>query len=141
MISLHRSYFLNTSISGSSSLFSYKLKKLPLASVKATALGPNRDRNGSILIENNNTLKEIRDGSSSVADVDSNPTVASKGRDVTSPPPKIRLSPLGLSLLLVGVLCCEILTITKGLPSLRKREMLITCVVFFLQLLFLKSSR
>ena len=83
MISLHRSYFLNTSISGSSSLFSYKLKKLPLASVKATALGPNRDRNGSILIENNNTLKEIReDGTSSFADVDSNPTVAGEDRDV-----------------------------------------------------------
>ena len=82
MISLHRSCFLNTNISGLSSLFSYKLKKLPPASVKATALGPNKDRNGSILIENNNTLKEIRDGSSSVADVDSNPTVASKDRDV-----------------------------------------------------------
>ncbi|XWS20228.1 hypothetical protein CRYUN_Cryun31cG0082100 [Craigia yunnanensis] len=84
MISLHRSCFLNnTSISGSSSPFSYKLKKLPPASVKVTALGPNRDRNSGVLIENNNTLKEIREnGTFSVADVDSNPTVAGGDRDV-----------------------------------------------------------
>ncbi|XVF26842.1 hypothetical protein REPUB_Repub14bG0054200 [Reevesia pubescens] len=80
MISLHRTCFLNnTGISGSSSPFSYKLKKLPPASVKLTALGP-KDRNGSVLIESNNTLKEIRkDDTSSVADVDSNPTVAAGG--------------------------------------------------------------
>ncbi|XWS16294.1 hypothetical protein CRYUN_Cryun34aG0072700 [Craigia yunnanensis] len=84
MISLHRSCFLNnTGISGSSSPLSYKLKKLPPASVKVTALGPNRDRNSSVLIENNNTLKEIReDGTSSVADVDSNSTVAGGDSDV-----------------------------------------------------------
>ncbi|XP_022721459.1 NADP-dependent malic enzyme-like [Durio zibethinus] len=84
MFSLQRSCFLNnTGISGSSSPFSYKLEKLPPASVKVTALGPNRDRNSSLLIENNNTLKEIReDGTSSVANVDSNPTVADGGRDV-----------------------------------------------------------
>ncbi|KAK9024973.1 hypothetical protein V6N11_064874 [Hibiscus sabdariffa] len=78
MISLHRSCFLNNAgISGPSSLFSYKLNKLPPASVKATALGPNSDRNISVLVENNNTLKEIRqDGTSSVADVDSDLTVA-----------------------------------------------------------------
>ena len=73
----------NTGISGSSSPFSYKLKKLPPASVKVTALGPNRDRNSSVLIENSNTLKEIReDGTSSVADVDPNPTVAVGDSDV-----------------------------------------------------------
>ncbi|XP_022715029.1 NADP-dependent malic enzyme-like [Durio zibethinus] len=84
MISLHRSCFLsNTGISGSSSPFSYKLKKLPPASIKVTAVVPNRDRNNSVLIENNNTLKEVReDGTSSVADVDSNHTVAGGDRDV-----------------------------------------------------------
>ncbi|KHG23103.1 NADP-dependent malic enzyme [Gossypium arboreum] len=85
MISLHRSCFLNnTGISGSSSPFSYKLKKLPPASVKVTALGPNRDRNSSVLIENNNnSLKEIKeDGTSSVADVDPNPTVTGEDRDL-----------------------------------------------------------
>ncbi|XVE52028.1 hypothetical protein DITRI_Ditri02bG0087400 [Diplodiscus trichospermus] len=84
MISLHRSCFLNnTGFSGSSSPFSYKLKKLPPASVKVTALGPNRDRNSSVLIENNNTFKEIReDGTSSVADVDSNPTVTGGDPDI-----------------------------------------------------------
>ncbi|XVF24905.1 hypothetical protein REPUB_Repub13aG0168000 [Reevesia pubescens] len=85
MISLHRSCFLNnTGISGSSSPFSYNLKKLPPASVKVTALGPNRDRNSSVLIENNNTLKQIiEDDTSSVAEVDSNPTVADAGdRDI-----------------------------------------------------------
>ncbi|KAH1048091.1 hypothetical protein J1N35_038875 [Gossypium stocksii] len=85
MISLHRSCFLNNAgISGSSSPFSYKLKKLPPASVKVTALGPNRDRNSSVLIENNNNpLKEIKeDGTSSVADVDPNPTVTGEDRDL-----------------------------------------------------------
>ncbi|KAL4368422.1 hypothetical protein GQ457_05G024070 [Hibiscus cannabinus] len=78
MISLHGTSFLNNAgISGPSSLFSYKLNKLPPASVKATALGPNSDRNISVLIENNDTLKEIRqDGTSSAADVDSDLTVA-----------------------------------------------------------------
>ncbi|KAE8674128.1 NADP-dependent malic enzyme [Hibiscus syriacus] len=78
MISLQRSCFLNnTGISGSSSPLSYKLKKLPPASVKVTALGPNKDRNSSVLVENSNPLKEIKDdGSSSVADVDSTSTVA-----------------------------------------------------------------
>ncbi|GMI86145.1 Arabidopsis thaliana NADP-malic enzyme 4, NADP-malic enzyme 4 [Hibiscus trionum] len=84
MISLHRSCFLNNAgISGSSSLFSYKLNKLPPASVKATALGPNSDRNSSVLVENNNTLKEIRQNDiSSAADVDSDLTVAGGDREV-----------------------------------------------------------
>nr|KJB18587.1 hypothetical protein B456_003G061800 [Gossypium raimondii] len=84
MISLHRSCFLNNSgISGSSSLFSYKLNKLPPASVKATALGPNSDTNASVLIENNNAFKEItQDGTSSAADVDINLTVAGGDREV-----------------------------------------------------------
>ncbi|XVE88819.1 hypothetical protein DITRI_Ditri19aG0099100 [Diplodiscus trichospermus] len=83
MISLHRTCFLNnTGISESSSPFSYKLKKLPPVSVKVTALGSNRERNSSVLIENNNTLKEIRENDTSVADVDSNPTVAEGDRDV-----------------------------------------------------------
>ncbi|XVF74511.1 hypothetical protein PTKIN_Ptkin13bG0116100 [Pterospermum kingtungense] len=85
MISLHRTCFLNnTGISWSSSPFSFKLKKLPPASVKVTALGPNRERNGSVLIENNNnnTLKEIREDGSSVADVDCTTTVAGGDRDV-----------------------------------------------------------
>ncbi|KAK8574721.1 hypothetical protein V6N13_034031 [Hibiscus sabdariffa] len=78
MISLHGTSFLNNAgISGPSSLFSYKLNKLPPASVKATALGPNSDRNISVLIEDNDTLKEIRqDGTSSAAEVDSDLTVA-----------------------------------------------------------------
>ncbi|OMO66551.1 Malic oxidoreductase [Corchorus olitorius] len=77
MISLDRTCFLNNKgISGSSSLFSYKLK-LPPASVKVSALGPNRDRNNNVLIENNNNaLKEVKeDGTSSAADVVSNLTV------------------------------------------------------------------
>ncbi|EOY33360.1 NADP-malic enzyme 4 isoform 3 [Theobroma cacao] len=84
MISLHKSCFLNnTGISGSSSPFSYKLKKLPPASLKVAALGPNRDRNNSVVIENSNTLKEIREeGTSSVADVNSNSTVTGGDRDV-----------------------------------------------------------
>ncbi|KAH1114053.1 hypothetical protein J1N35_007431 [Gossypium stocksii] len=84
MISLHRSCFLNNScISGSSSLFSYKLNKLPPASVKATALGPNSDRNASVLIENNNAFKEItQDCTSSAADVDINLTVSGGDREV-----------------------------------------------------------
>ncbi|KAA3457226.1 NADP-dependent malic enzyme-like [Gossypium australe] len=84
MISLHRSCFLNNSgISGSLSLFSYKLNKLPPASVKATALGPNSDTNASVLIENNNAFKEItQDGTSSAADVDINLTVAGGDREV-----------------------------------------------------------
>ncbi|XWS11988.1 hypothetical protein CRYUN_Cryun37aG0052000 [Craigia yunnanensis] len=83
MISLHRTCFLNnTGISGSSSPFSYKLKKLLPASVKVTALGHNRERNSSVLIENNNILKEIREYGTSFTDVDSNPTVAGGDRDV-----------------------------------------------------------
>ncbi|KAL4386022.1 hypothetical protein GQ457_09G006290 [Hibiscus cannabinus] len=78
MISLHRSCFLNnTGISGSSSPLSYKLKKLPPASVKVTALGPNKDRNSSVLIENSSPLKETKeDDTSSVADAGANSTVA-----------------------------------------------------------------
>ncbi|TYJ46645.1 hypothetical protein E1A91_A02G133300v1 [Gossypium mustelinum] len=84
MISLHRSCFLNNSgISGSSSLFSYKLNKLPPASVKATALGPNSDTNASVLIENNKAFKEItQDGTSAAANVDINLTVAGGDREV-----------------------------------------------------------
>ncbi|OMO70971.1 Malic oxidoreductase [Corchorus capsularis] len=77
MISLDRTCFLNnTGISGSSSPFSYKLK-LPPASVKVSALGPNRDRNNNVLIENNNNaLTEVKeDDTSSAADVVSNLTV------------------------------------------------------------------
>ncbi|KAE8718382.1 NADP-dependent malic enzyme 4 [Hibiscus syriacus] len=74
----------NAGISGSSSPFSYKLKKLPPASVNVTALGPNRDRNSSVLIENNNPLKEIKDdGASSVADVDPISTVAGEDPEVS----------------------------------------------------------
>ncbi|XP_038999849.1 NADP-dependent malic enzyme-like [Hibiscus syriacus] len=77
MISLHRSCFLNnTGISGSSSPLSYKLKKLPPASVKVTALRPNRDGYSSVLVENSNPLKEIKDDTSSVADVDPTSTVS-----------------------------------------------------------------
>ncbi|XP_039026085.1 NADP-dependent malic enzyme-like [Hibiscus syriacus] len=85
MISLHRSCFLNnTGISGSSGPFSYNLKKLPPASVKVTALGPNRDRNSSVLIENNHPLKEIKnDVTSSVADVDPDSTVAREDLEVS----------------------------------------------------------
>lgn len=73
----------NTGISGSSSLFSYKLNKLPPASVKATALGPNSDTNASVVIESNNAFKEItQDDTSSAADVDINLTVASGDREV-----------------------------------------------------------
>ncbi|GMI77980.1 Arabidopsis thaliana NADP-malic enzyme 4, NADP-malic enzyme 4 [Hibiscus trionum] len=84
MISLHRSCFLNNAgISGSSSPFSYKLKKLPPASVKVTALGSNRDRNSSVLIENNNPLEEIKeDDTSSFADVDPNSTVSGEEPEV-----------------------------------------------------------
>ncbi|KAE8663000.1 NADP-dependent malic enzyme [Hibiscus syriacus] len=74
----------NTGISGSSSPFSYKLKKTPPASVKVKALGPNRDRNSNVLIENDNPLKEIKDdGTSSVADVDPISTVAGEDPEVS----------------------------------------------------------
>ncbi|KAK8476408.1 hypothetical protein V6N13_015882 [Hibiscus sabdariffa] len=85
MISLHRSCFLNnTGISGSSSPLSYKLKKLPPASVKVTALGPNKDRNSSVLIENSSPLKETKeDDTSSVADAGPNSTVAGEDTEVS----------------------------------------------------------
>ncbi|KAE8696426.1 NADP-dependent malic enzyme [Hibiscus syriacus] len=85
MISLHRSCFLNnTGISGSSSPLSYKLNKLPPASVKVTALGPNKDRNSSVLVENSNPLKEIKeDDNSSVADVDPTSTVAGEDAELS----------------------------------------------------------
>ncbi|KDP40863.1 hypothetical protein JCGZ_24862 [Jatropha curcas] len=83
MISLNSSFLSNTSISGSCSPFSGKQKGLvPTApsTLKVVALNPNRDRNGSVVMES--SLQEIRDGAS-VLDFDSDKATVTGGvRDV-----------------------------------------------------------
>ena len=41
----------------------------------------------------------------------------------------------------VVIVCCETHATTKVLPSLKQKEMLITCVVFYLQLYCLRNIR
>ncbi|OAY36607.1 NADP-dependent malic enzyme [Manihot esculenta] len=77
MISLKSNFLSNTGISGSCSPFSAKQRGLvPKAptSLKIVALNPNREANGSVLMEN--TLQEIRDGAAVLN------TVAGGVRDV-----------------------------------------------------------
>ncbi|OAY53077.1 NADP-dependent malic enzyme [Manihot esculenta] len=82
MISLKSSFLSNTGISGSCSPFSGKQRGLvPTAptSLKVQVLNPNRERNGSVLMDS--SLQEMRDGAS-VVDLDPKPTVAGGVRDV-----------------------------------------------------------
>ncbi|KAJ7015680.1 hypothetical protein NC653_004859 [Populus alba x Populus x berolinensis] len=149
MMSLNRSIFLsNAGISSSSSPFTGgqrgSVPSVP-SSLRVVAVNSNRDRNGSVLTET--TRKDVRDGaasSSSVIDVDSKSTVAPGGpHDVygEDAATEEQIVTPGLSLLPVGILCCEIHTTTKDLPSLIKREQPTTCVAFFLQQSFLRNFR
>ncbi|KAJ9179248.1 hypothetical protein P3X46_011058 [Hevea brasiliensis] len=82
MFSLKSNFLSNTGISGSCSPFSGKQRGLvPTAptSLKILALNPNRERNGSVLMES--TLQEMRD-EASVLDLDPKSTVAGGVRDV-----------------------------------------------------------
>ncbi|XP_041015956.1 NADP-dependent malic enzyme-like isoform X2 [Juglans microcarpa x Juglans regia] len=83
MISLNRSSFLNkTGISGFRSPSSGAVLRRRPASVRVVALGTNGragERNAAILVENR--LKEMREGSSAIADVESEPTVGGEVQD------------------------------------------------------------
>ncbi|XP_059456373.1 NADP-dependent malic enzyme [Corylus avellana] len=83
MISLNRSSFLNkTGISGSCGSFSGAQRRRS-ASVRVVASSSNGragDRNAAVLVEN--TLKEMREGSAVIADVDSKPMVGGGVQDV-----------------------------------------------------------
>ncbi|KAJ9190252.1 hypothetical protein P3X46_001476 [Hevea brasiliensis] len=82
MISLKSSFLSNTGISGSCSPFAGKQRGLVRTappSLKVQALNPNRERNGSVLMES--TLQEMRDGAS-VLDLEPKSTVAGGVRDV-----------------------------------------------------------
>lgn len=71
-----------TGIYGSRSPFSGSQKRRP-ASVRVVAMGSNGragDSNAAVLMEN--TLKEMREGSSVIADVDSKTTVGGGVQDV-----------------------------------------------------------
>ncbi|KAF5466528.1 hypothetical protein F2P56_016446 [Juglans regia] len=83
MISLNRSSFLNkTGISGFRSPSSGAALRRRPASVRVVALGTNGragERNAAVLVENR--LKEMREGSSAIADVESKPTVGGEVQD------------------------------------------------------------
>lgn len=83
MISLNRSSFLNkTGISGSCGTFSGAQRRwsASVRVVASTSNGRAGDRNAAVLVEN--TLKEMREGSSVIADVDSKSTVGGGVQDV-----------------------------------------------------------
>ena len=76
----------NTSISGSRGPFSRSQRgvvpRAPCSlKIAAAAVNSNRDRNGSVLMENQNTLKEMREEATAL-ETDSKPAVAGGVHDV-----------------------------------------------------------
>ncbi|XP_065866248.1 NADP-dependent malic enzyme [Euphorbia lathyris] len=79
MISLKSTFLGNAGISGSYSRLSAKQRGLAPSKLKVVALNPNRERNGSVLMES--TLQELRDGAT-VLDLDNKATVAGGVQDI-----------------------------------------------------------